>query len=86
MAPVECDYRLDLRYIHDLQHPEVHKVTRQAIAKIVAAGKVAGTTPCSTEQAIEHHKLGVRFFYMQPLALAAEGLATQIRTILSQSA
>jgi hypothetical protein len=36
----------------------------------------------STEQGIAHHALGVRFFYAQPLALAATGLREQIRAIV----
>jgi hypothetical protein len=45
------------------------------------AGKCAGSTPCSVEEAIAHRALGVRFMYTQPLALAAGGLTDYIKKV-----
>eukprot|EP00039_Didymoeca_costata_P021084 m.343357 g.343357 ORF g.343357 m.343357 type:complete len:645 (-) comp22718_c0_seq1:1458-3392(-) len=74
-----ADLAQSMGYLHDLGNSEVQKVMRSMLERIIAAGKVAGSTPTSPEQAVEHYKLGVRFFYIQPLSIAATAIQNYLK-------
>jgi hypothetical protein len=76
-----ADLAQSMGYLHDLSHPEVRRVTREAIGRIVQAGRCAGSTPTSAEEGAAHRALGARFFYTQPLPLAGAGLHSYIASV-----
>jgi len=56
------DLAQSMGYIGDDENPEVQRVIEESIAKIIAAGKTAGTT-VSNENVGKFRDQGVKFFY-----------------------
>jgi 4-hydroxy-2-oxoheptanedioate aldolase len=56
------DLAQSMGHIGDDEHPEVQRIIDESIAKILAAGKIAGTT-VSNDNVGKFRDQGVKFFY-----------------------
>ncbi len=72
------DLAASMGHIGHIEHPEVQRTINETLARIQAAGRVAGTT--ADNSTIERHvKAGVRCFLAGTGAWIAEGAADYIR-------
>ena len=69
-----ADLAASMGHIDDLQHPEVQKTIDDALARIQAAGRIAGAY-ATNENVASYSAAGARFFLTNPRSWLAAGAA-----------
>jgi 4-hydroxy-2-oxoheptanedioate aldolase len=73
VAPGDLSQTMGPEYLGQMQHPDVQGIVKNAVKKIVAAGKTAGTL-VNDDNVEEYLELGARFLLMNTTGYVSSGL------------